>query len=27
LADVAPFDSFTDLVGLPEHLANEKRYS
>ena len=27
LDDVAPFDSFTDLVGLPEHLANEKRYS
>jgi len=27
LADVAPFDSFTDLVGLPDHLANEKRYS
>ena len=27
LDDVAPFDSFTDLVGLPDHLANEKRYS
>jgi len=27
LADVAPSDSFTDLVGLPDHLANEKRYS
>jgi 2-methylisocitrate lyase-like PEP mutase family enzyme len=27
LADVAPFDFFTDLVGLPDHLANEKRYS
>jgi 2-methylisocitrate lyase-like PEP mutase family enzyme len=27
LADVAPFDSFTDLVGLPDHLANEARYS
>ena len=27
LDDVAPFDSFTDLVGLSEHLANEKRYS
>lgn len=27
LNDVAPFDSFTDLVGLPEHLANENRYS
>ena len=27
LDDVAPFDSFTDLVGLPDHLANGKRYS
>ena len=27
LAEIAPFDAFTDLVGLPEHLANEKRYS
>ena len=27
LDDVAPFDSFTDLVGLPDHLANESRYS
>ena len=27
LDDIAPFDSFTDLVGLPDHLANEKRYS
>jgi 2-methylisocitrate lyase-like PEP mutase family enzyme len=26
LAEIAPFDVFTDLVGLPEHIANEKQY-
>ena len=26
LAEIAPFDAFTDLVGLPEHIANEQQY-
>ena len=26
LSEIAPFDAFTDLVGLPEHIASEKRY-
>ena len=26
LSEIAPFDAFTDLVGLPEHLANEQQY-
>ena len=26
LAEIAPFDAFTDVVGLPEHLANEQQY-
>ena len=26
LAEIVPFDVFTDLVGLPEHIANEKQY-
>jgi 2-methylisocitrate lyase-like PEP mutase family enzyme len=26
LAEIAPFDAFTDVVGLPEHLASEKQY-
>ena len=26
LAEIAPFDAFNDLVGLPEHIANEKSY-
>ncbi len=26
LAEIAPFDAFNDLVGLPEHIANEKQY-
>lgn len=26
LAEIAPFDAFNDLVGLPEHIASEKQY-
>lgn len=26
LTEIAPFDAFTDMVGLPEHIANEKHY-
>lgn len=26
LTEIAPFDAFTDVVGLPEHIANEKQY-
>jgi methylisocitrate lyase len=26
LTEIAPFDAFTDLVGLPEHIANEQQY-
>ncbi len=26
LTEIAPFDAFTDVVGLPEHIANEKLY-
>jgi methylisocitrate lyase len=26
LVEIAPFDAFTDLVGLPEHIANEQQY-
>jgi len=26
LSEIAPFDAFTDVVGLPEHIANEKQY-
>jgi 2-methylisocitrate lyase-like PEP mutase family enzyme len=26
LSEIAPFDAFTDLVGLPEHIASEKGY-
>ena len=26
LAEIAPFDAFTDVVGLPEHIANEQQY-
>ena len=26
LSEIAPFDAFTDLVGLPEHIANEQQY-
>ena len=26
LTEIAPFDAFTDVVGLPEHIANEKHY-
>jgi methylisocitrate lyase len=26
LTEIAPFDAFTDLVGLPEHIVNEQQY-
>lgn len=26
LTEIAPFDAFTDVVGLPEHIAHEKQY-